>query len=444
MKHTHTVARLRWAASFGAALTALFCARTGRCLALGGLWLALCAHCWALIPPQGKYAENTETVPPAETITHGGIRMQIENTIRLTPAPISAMHPFLKALRLNNGELLLNCPLSGGPHRDYDLSPKEDGGVCSLRSKDNGKTWQKSRSQTSEDGGKTWVSKPTVVQRGARLEDGSFLMDYARHQCLQLDATADKQMVVERKEPMSLQYGVSMVQLSDGKILCAGQIDKLDMIMKGQTFAGKGASYGLQFRTSADRGRTWQEAGQLSFRNFGIELDKQGDNALDGYGEPFLLRAANGDLLVFVRVVKFLRTGESVHRPKYPPVKVAHSKDEGKTWSEPVEVHPTGVMPVATLLDNGIIVAFTGRGGNRVAASRDNGLTWHCQHNIMFTGQAPNFSGHNAVVPVGGGRALLLYSHNHSHPDNKEGFADGNRYASELIGTFVSFSAAVP
>jgi hypothetical protein len=182
----------------------------------------------------------------------------------------------------------------------------------------------------------------------------------------------------------------------------------------------------------------------LSFRNFGIELDKQGDNPTDGYGEPFLLRAANGDLLVFVRVVKFLPTGESVHRPKYPPVKVSRSQDEGKTWSEPIEVHPTGVMPVATLLDNGIIVAFTGRGGNRVAASRDNGLTWHCHRNVMFTGQSPNFSGHNAIVPVGGGRALLIYSHNHRHPDNKTDFAVGNRYGAELIGTFVSFTEDGP
>ncbi|MCX5772611.1 MAG: sialidase family protein [Candidatus Hydrogenedentes bacterium] len=354
-------------------LTALSRARTGHFLAISGLWLTMCADSFALIPPHGKYHENTETVPVEDTITEGGIRMKIENTIRLTPAPISAHHPFLKALRLNNGDLIVNCPLSGETHRDYD---------------------------------------------------------------------PDKQVIYERKEPMSLQYGNSMIQLSDGKILCAGQIDRLDMILKGQTFM-KGCSYGLQFRTSADRGKTWQEAGQFSFRNLGSELDKQGDNAIDGYGEPWLLRAANGDLLVFVRVVKFLRTGETVHRPKYPPVKVARSKDEGKTWSEPIEVHPTGVMPVATLLDNGIIVAFTGRGGNRVAASRDNGLTWHCHHNLMFTGQSPNFSGHNAIVPVGGGRALLIYTHNHSHPDNEEGFREGNRYGAELIGTFVSFSGDV-
>jgi alpha-L-fucosidase len=420
-------------------LAALVRARTGHFLAISGLWLALCANSPALIPPNGTYYENTSTVPVEKTISEGGIRMKIETTIRLTPAPISAMHPFLKAIRLNNGDLLLNCPLSGGPHRDYDLSPKEDGDVCSLRSKDNGKTWQKSRSQTSEDGGKTWVSKPTVVRRGARLEDGSFLVDYGRHQCLKLDATADKQVVLERREPMSLQYGVSMVQLRDGRVLCAGQIDRLDMILKGRTFE-KGCSYGLQFRTSADLGRTWQEAGQLSFQNFGIDLEKQGDNTMDGYGEPFLLRAANGDLLVFVRTVKFLRNGATGQRPKYPPVKVSRSRDEGKTWSQPIEVHPTGVMPVATLLDNGIIVAFTGRGGNRVAASRDNGLTWHCHHNVMFTGQSPNFSGHNAIVPVGGGRALLIYSHNHRHPDNKDGFTADNRYGAELIGTFVSFT----
>ena len=82
---------------------------------------------------------------------------------------------------------------------------------------------------------------------------------------------------------------------------------------------------------------------------------------------------------------------------------------------------------MATLLDNGIIVAFTGRHGNRVAASRDNGLTWHCQHNVMSTAQSPNFSGHNAIVPVGDATALLIYTHNHRHPDNS------HRYRAVLL-----------
>ena len=46
------------------------------------------------------------------------------------------MHPWLKAVRLENGDLIFNCPLSGGDARDYALSPKEDGDLCSLRSKD--------------------------------------------------------------------------------------------------------------------------------------------------------------------------------------------------------------------------------------------------------------------------------------------------------------------
>jgi hypothetical protein len=394
---------------------------------------------WCLQPNllAESYDKNTELAPKEQVVTDNGIVMTIERTIRLTPAPVSVMHPFMKSIRLDNGDLLFGCPFSGGPFRDYALSPKEDGDACSLRSTDNGMTWHKSRSETSRDGGKSWTSEPTCIRRAARLEDGSFLSDYGKGTVCLLSPTADKQLIYQ-KEPASLQYGNSMIQLKDGKVLCAGQIDKLYMILKGQTFSN-GCSYGLQFRTTADRGKTWQEAGQLSFQNFGIDLDKQGDNAIDGYGEPWLLRAANGDLLVFLRVVKFLRTGESVHRPKYPPVKVSRSTDEGKSWSPPVEVHPTGVMPVATLLDNGIIVAFTGRGGNRVAASRDNGLTWHCRQNLMSTGQSPNFSGHNTILPLPRGRALLIYTHNHRHPDNKEGCVVGNRYAAELIGTFVTF-----
>ena len=384
-----------------------------------------------------SYDKNTELAPKEQVVIDGGIVMTISNTIRLTTAPISAMHPFMKSIRLDNGDLLFGCPLSGGTFRDTALSPKEDGDACSLRSTDNGLTWQKARADTSRDGGKTWTSEPTIIRRAARLADGSFLSDYGKGTVCLLNPAADKQLIYP-KEPASFRYGVSMIQLKDGKILSAAQIDKLDVILKGQSFSN-GCSYGIEFRTSADCGKTWQEAGQLSFQNYDIQLDKQGDNAIDGYGEPWLLRAANGDLLVFLRVVKFIRSGESVHRPKYPPVKVARSTDEGKTWSLPVEVHPTGVMPVATLLDNGMIVAFTGRGGNRIAVSRDNGLSWHCRQNLMFTGQSPNFSGHNTILPLPGGRALLIYTHNHPHPDNAKEFANGNRYAAELIGTFVTF-----
>ena len=390
-------------------------------------------------PPhaQAGYDQNTSKAPEERTITEGGIVMTIGRTIRLTPAPISAMHPFMKSLRLDNGDLLFNCPLSGGSFRDLALSPEEDGALCSLRSTDNGLTWRKSRSGTSRDGGKTWTSEPTIAGRAARLADGTFLADHGKGTVCALESLAHQQSIYP-KSPASLQYGNHMILLADGRILCAGQIDSLDQIMKGQIFA-KGCSYGLQFRTSADKGKTWQEAGQLCFRNFGIALDQQGDTAIDGYGEPWLLRAANGDLLVFLRTVKFLKTGETVHRPKYPPVKVSRSTDEGKSWSVPVDVHPTGVMPVATLLDNGIIVAFTGRGGNRVAASSDHGRTWNCRHNLMFTDQSPNFSGHNTILPLPGGRALLIFTHNQKHPDNKDGFVEGNRYSAELIGTFVTF-----
>ena len=412
-------------------LTNLECQRNRSCAFF--VWVMVCFA----LSLHAEYNKNTVIAPQVEVITEGGIRMEIGTTIRLTPAPISAMHPFMKSLRLDNGDLLFGCPLSGGSFRDYALSPKEDGGFCSLRSTDNGITWHNSRSDTSRDGGKSWTSEPTNVRRAARLADGSFVSDYDKGLVCSLSPTADKQLIYQ-KEPASLQYGNSMIQLSAGKILCAGQIDRLDMILKGQTFK-QGCSYGIQFRTSADRGKTWQEAGQLSFRNYGIELDKQGDNAIDGYGEPWLLRAANGDLLVFMRTVKFLRSGETVQRPKYPPVKMARSKDEGITWSEPIEVHPTGVMPVATLLDNGIVVAFTGRGGNRVAASRDNGQTWWCHHNLMFTGQSPNFSGHNTIVSVGPSRALLIYTDNHRHPDDEHGLGTNNLYAAELIGTFVTF-----
>lgn len=369
-----------------------------------------------------SYDKNTALAPKAQVITEGGIRMEIGKTIRLTPAPISAWHPWMKAVRLKNGDLIFNCPLSDGQHRDYALSPEEDKTLCSLISKDNGETWHKYTVQTSEDEGKTWYSSPANAYRPAVLTDGS-LLSYGRL----LNPTTDQQLFW--KIPQKLGYGLTMIQLKDGSVLCAGQKGGLPTVANQQTITG---GCHIQLWLSTDKGLSWRESGTLSFQNFTQDLSK----GFEGYAEPFLVRAANGDLLMMLRTSRHDSTGKQ--NAKLPPVKVTRSSDEGKTWSKPIEVHPTGVMPVATVLDNGIVVAFTGRRGNRVAASLDNGLTWHCHHNIMSTSQSPNFSGHNTIVPVGPSCALLIYTHNHPHPDNEKDDKK-NKYAAEIIGTFVTF-----
>jgi hypothetical protein len=242
-----------------------------------------------------------------------------------------------------------------------------------------------------------------------------------------------------------------MVELSDGSILCAGQAavvgkkqraasaDKSKNPKNPDTGETLNGGFYIKFKKTMIQGAGgWEQVSSLSSTNFNPDMS----HGFESYAEPFFLKAANGDLLMFLRTALQDSSGAVTGR-KYPPVKVTRSTDEGKTWSKPIEVHPTGVMPVATLLNNGIIVAFTGRHGNRVAASRDNGLTWHCQHNVMSTAQAPNFSGHNAIVPVGDSTALLIYTHNHRHPDAKAGFAPNNLYAAELIGTFVTFNPTI-
>lgn len=143
-----------------------------------GPWAVLLCLCQ---PLHAEYGRNTDVAAPRKTLEAGGMILTIEDTIRLTPAPISAMHPFMKSIRLDNGDLLFGCPLSGGSFRDEALSPKEDGTVCSLRSTDGGRTWRKARSDTTMDGGKTWVSEPAMIRRAARLDDGSWVADYERN-----------------------------------------------------------------------------------------------------------------------------------------------------------------------------------------------------------------------------------------------------------------------
>ena len=65
---------------------------------------------------------------------------------------------------------------------------------------------------------------------------------------------------------------------------------------------------------------------------------------------------------------------------------------------------------------------------------------WFDDSTIWRRGNAPLTYYKSNALP--GGRALLIYTQNHPHPDNQEGFVPGNRYSAELIGTFVTVRPA--
>ena len=58
------------------------------------------------------------------------------------------------------------------------------------------------------------------------------------------------------------------------------------------------------------------------------------------------------------------------------PMYWTRSSDKGKTWTEPKCFTPYGVRPTVFMLGNGALVLVSGRPGNQIRISVDNGNTW--------------------------------------------------------------------
>jgi hypothetical protein len=135
---------------------------------------------------------------------------------------------------------------------------------------------------------------------------------------------------------------------------------------------------------SSDRGRTWGRERAvatrwMSGRDEGESASTSGNMRVsaitqEGFNEADLVVAPNGDILCL------MRSGGRISTPTAPiyatPLYQSRSKDNGETWSDPVQIAPLGVNPNAIALENGVLVASYSRPGAWVMFSTDNGLTW--------------------------------------------------------------------
>ena len=182
---------------------------------------------------------------------------------------------------------------------------------------------------------------------------------------------------------------------------------------------------------SYDGGRTWVDQVAPKEWNWPEERTYCGIKYRKWVGEGALVRAGNGWL------VEALRQGSSPEwLAKYPDEEDFHStvlsvsKDEGKTWLEPVRLFEGRMHPCLVRLENGNLVLnvirrcdiwngkfVSYRRGCDAVVSHDNGLTWDLDHMYILDDfafcQGTNWPwgncGHVGSIPLEDGHVLTAY-----------------------------------
>ena len=291
---------------------------------------------------------------------------------------------FTDISRLTNGDLL--CVFYAGyghvslPRADF---PK-GGRICSVRSKDEGRTWSAPRiafdgpfddrdphlaqmrdgsvvcsfftyrpqadGQTlcdtclvsSNDGGETWETEPRVVAPGwpssapvRELPDGTRILGVYREESPTafggLIRSTDSGNSWSAPIPIGKGSGVRLdaetdfAQLKDGILYAALRGDRVNM----------------HFATSADGGLTWSPVKDIGF---------------PGHC-PHFTRLSSGEILLTHRL----------------PLTALHvSRDEGKTWQGPFQIDNTGGAYASTveLKDGTVLVVYYEEGANSAVRAR--------------------------------------------------------------------------
>lgn len=140
----------------------------------------------------------------------------------------------------------------------------------------------------------------------------------------------------------------------NGQVLC-GRAGEYLATLYG-TYAGD-KRYSLLMAESGD-GFQWRIRSQIG----GADCALSGE---EGPCESAICRLADGRLMCVFRLASFISYGQ------------AFSADDGRTWSEPVNISPFSVEPSLAVLRDGVVALSGGRPGIRVWFNTDgSGHTW--------------------------------------------------------------------
>lgn len=155
---------------------------------------------------------------------------------------------------------------------------------------------------------------------------------------------------------------------------------------------------------STDSGRSWRFQGRIAYQP-DPQADAQARARTQGFTEPGSVLLADGSLLVMLRTTDGLGVG---------PLYSSRSADLGKTWSTPVVVNASGVMPRLLRLGNGVLVLSYGRPGAEVRFSFDGrGETWTDPVRLVPLSSADvqaDSCGYTSLLPISADSFLIAYS----------------------------------
>lgn len=149
------------------------------------------------------------------------------------------------------------------------------------------------------------------------------------------------------------------------------------------------------FHWSSDGGRTW--SAEICPTEWTWEEMFEGRTYQRGVSEGSLVRAANGWIVAALRTDMEARHMR-FHNDNLEGIGISISKDDGRTWSPVRVLFPAGRMHahLLALVDGTLVMTYIARQdivdgrlasytrGCGAVISRDNGLTWDLEHEIML------------------------------------------------------------
>jgi len=191
------------------------------------------------------------------------------------------------------------------------------------------------------------------------------------------------------------------IELHDGRLLYLGINQRVGSSKSPQPAAGERVAAA----ESRDDGKTWTLLGFVPIpKNVTRDGVPKTVNPGD-FHEPHVVETAEGKLVGLIRY-----EGQAANGVLWQ----AESSDGGKTWTEAHLTRIWGLPPHLIRLHDGRLLASYGHRrapfGERACLSRDGGVTWDLEHEVLIRDDAPNGDlGYPASIQLDDQTILTIY-----------------------------------